>query len=49
MGGVTGSVVFEGPDAEIFMPYLELLAAGEVVHVGKGAVMGLGRMRVAKG
>lgn len=46
MGGVEGTVTFESADAETWKPYLPLLLAGEWVHVGKGAVMGLGRMRV---
>jgi hypothetical protein len=46
MGGVRGRVVFEAPEAELWAPYLPLLAAGEWVHVGKGTVMGLGKYRV---
>lgn len=46
MGGVEGTVVFEAPDPRVWRGYLPLLRAGEWVHVGKGAVMGLGRYRV---
>ena len=46
MGGIVGSVTFQAPDAETLAPYLPLLAAGEFVHVGKGAVMGLGTYRI---
>jgi hypothetical protein len=46
MSGVAGTVVYRGPDGESLDPYLPLLAAGEWVHVGKGAVMGLGKYRV---
>ena len=46
MGGVVGRVEYEAPDTETLAPYWPLLRAGEVVHVGKGAVMGLGRYGV---
>jgi hypothetical protein len=49
MGGVVGTVMYEAPDAEALRVYLPLLAAGARVHVGKGAVMGLGRYRVEMG
>lgn len=42
MGGVVGRVIYEGDLAE-FMPLLRL---GELVHVGKGAVFGMGKYRV---
>jgi hypothetical protein len=45
MSGVAGTVVYRGPDGDTLEPYLPLLAAGEWVHVGKGAVMGLGKYR----
>lgn len=43
--GFVGTAVFEGELA----PYLPLLKLGEYMHVGKGAVMGLGEMKVAGG
>lgn len=42
LGGVTGTIVFEGPLA----PFLPLLRLGEVVHTGKGTSFGLGRYRL---
>lgn len=45
MGGVVGVVEYEG-EAEVVRPYWPLLRLGEWVHVGKGAVMGMGRYRV---
>jgi hypothetical protein len=39
MGGLTGRVTFEGKLA----PFYPLLAAGEIVHVGKATSFGLGR------
>jgi len=42
MGGITGFVRFEG-ELEPFLPFL---VAGEVLHVGKGCVMGLGQYRL---
>jgi hypothetical protein len=49
MGGVVGTVVFEAPDGEAWAPFVPLLAAGEWVHVGKGAVMGLGKYSLVEG
>jgi hypothetical protein len=46
MGGVVGRVVFEAAGREVLTPFWPLLAAGEWVHVGKGAVMGLGKYQV---
>ncbi|MBI4576707.1 MAG: CRISPR system precrRNA processing endoribonuclease RAMP protein Cas6 [Planctomycetes bacterium] len=45
LGGVVGEVVFEGPVA----PYATLLAAASVLHVGKQASFGLGRVAVEGG
>lgn len=46
MGGVVGWTVYEGPDVNLFAP---LLAVGEWTHVGKLAVMGLGKFEVKRG
>ena len=43
---LVGRAKYEAPDTETLTPYWPLLPAGEVVHVGKGAVMGLGRYGV---
>ncbi|MGB9880965.1 MAG: CRISPR system precrRNA processing endoribonuclease RAMP protein Cas6, partial [Anaerolineae bacterium] len=45
MGGFVGRATyrFNGLDPGIFLPYLIL---GEVTHVGKGAVFGLGKYTV---
>ncbi|RKY03611.1 hypothetical protein DRP77_05755 [Candidatus Poribacteria bacterium] len=45
MGGLVGEVEFEGD----MRPFKKLLAAGEWLHVGKGCVMGLGRIEVIDG
>ncbi|MCP9450493.1 MAG: CRISPR system precrRNA processing endoribonuclease RAMP protein Cas6 [Nitrospira sp.] len=42
LGGVMGTIVFEGPLA----PFLPLLRLGEVAHAGKGTSFGLGRYRI---
>jgi hypothetical protein len=42
LGGLIGSITFEGA----LDPFLPLLLAGEVTHVGKGTSFGLGRYRV---
>lgn len=43
MGGFLGEIVFSGGELGAFAPWL---AAGEVLHVGAGTSLGLGRMRV---
>lgn len=45
MGGFVGEITFEG-DLRPFMP---LIKAGEVLHVGKGTAFGLGRYEVYEG
>lgn len=42
LGGWIGDVTYEGPLA----PFLPLLRAGEICHVGKGTSFGLGRYRM---
>jgi hypothetical protein len=42
MGGFIGPLTYRGD----LTPFLWLLAAGELVHTGKGAVMGLGKYRL---
>lgn len=42
MGGITGEVQVKGADRHVF----SLLKAAELMHVGKGAAMGLGRVEV---
>lgn len=42
MGGVVGTAVYEGPVG----PFLPLLRAGEVLHVGKATTFGMGRFEV---
>lgn len=44
MGGFTGEAVFEGN----LEPFLPLLVAGEYVHLGKGTVMGLGKIQLVR-
>ena len=44
MGGLVGEIELSGAGLEPFWPYLWL---GQWTHVGKGAVMGLGRYRIA--
>ena len=42
LGGLMGRVTFEGK----LTPFYPLLAAGEIIHAGKGTSFGLGRFRV---
>ncbi len=42
MGGFVGDITFEG-DIEPFMP---IIKAGEVIHVGKGTGFGLGKYAI---
>ncbi|MCW3488680.1 CRISPR system precrRNA processing endoribonuclease RAMP protein Cas6 [Dethiobacter alkaliphilus] len=42
MGGLVGSACFKGKLQE-FLPFLRM---GEIVHVGKGTVFGLGKIRI---
>lgn len=42
LSGLRGSVTYEGPVGE----FLPLLRAGELCHVGKGTVFGLGMFRI---
>ncbi len=42
MGGFIGEITFEGDIA----PFLPLIEAGEVLHVGKGTGFGLGRFKI---
>ncbi|TEB12816.1 CRISPR system precrRNA processing endoribonuclease RAMP protein Cas6 [Pelotomaculum propionicicum] len=44
LGGVVGRVVYEGD----FSEFIPLLRLGELVHVGKGAVFGMGRYRILR-
>lgn len=43
LGGIVGQLVLEGDQLASFLP---LLGGAEVVHVGKGATFGLGRIEV---
>ncbi len=42
MGGFVGEITFEGNLA----PFISLIKAGEVLHVGKGTAFGLGRYKI---
>ena len=42
MGGLVGDITFSGD----LLPFMPLINAGEVVHVGKGATFGLGKYSV---
>lgn len=42
MGGFVGSISFEGN----IEPFMQLIKAGEILHVGKGTALGLGKYRI---
>ncbi|MBI3922640.1 MAG: CRISPR system precrRNA processing endoribonuclease RAMP protein Cas6 [Armatimonadetes bacterium] len=44
MGGVLGEAVYEADSPEALAPYLPLLRVGELTHVGKGCVFGMGKI-----
>jgi hypothetical protein len=44
MGGLVGDIAFSGD----LLPFMPLIKAGEVVHVGKGATFGLGKYSVVQ-
>lgn len=44
MGGFIGDITFEG----VVRPFMPLINAGEVLHVGKGTAFGLGKYRIVK-
>jgi CRISPR-associated endoribonuclease Cas6 len=44
MGGFVGDITFEG----IIEPFMPLIKAGEVLHVGKGTGFGLGKYEIEK-
>lgn len=46
MGGITGTMVVNGENLPAFLP---LLLWGEIIHVGKNTVFGLGQMKVVSG
>lgn len=46
LDGFTGEVTYDGPAVRAALPMLRL---GEVLHVGKGTVFGLGWIRVSRG
>ncbi|MBO8127658.1 MAG: CRISPR system precrRNA processing endoribonuclease RAMP protein Cas6 [Peptococcaceae bacterium] len=43
LGGLMGEVTYRGNNLDEFLP---LLALGELIHVGKGAVFGMGRYEI---
>lgn len=45
MGGFVGEITFEGEIG----PFMPLIEAGEVLHVGKGTSFGLGKYRIKEG
>ncbi|GBE00881.1 hypothetical protein BMS3Abin08_00304 [bacterium BMS3Abin08] len=44
MGGFTGEIAFEGD----IQPFMDLIRAGEVLHVGKGTSFGLGKYGIVR-
>jgi CRISPR-associated endoribonuclease Cas6 len=42
MGGFVGNITFEGN----IQPFMSLIKAGEILHVGKGTAFGLGKYRI---
>ncbi len=44
MGGFIGDITFEGN----IKPFISLIKAGEILHVGKGSAFGLGKFRIVK-
>ena len=42
MGGFIGEIIFEG----YVKPFLPLIRAGEILHVGKGTSFGLGQFKI---
>jgi len=45
MGGFVGGITFEGN----IEPFMSLIKAGEILHVGKGTAFGLGKYKIVKG
>jgi CRISPR/Cas system endoribonuclease Cas6 (RAMP superfamily) len=43
LGGIVGELMLEGEEVA---PFLPLLGAAEIVHVGKGATFGLGKIEL---
>lgn len=43
MGGLLGEAVYEADSPDALLPYLPLLKLGELTHVGKGCVFGMGK------
>jgi len=44
LGGFVGTITFEGPVG----PFIPIIEAGEILHVGKGTAFGLGKYAVVK-
>ena len=44
MGGFLGEIIFEGEIG----PFMPLIKAGEILHVGKGTSFGLGKYRIGR-